>query len=447
MKGFTHLVLIMKKNRLISWGLLLCAAILSLNSCTFGDDEKDIEIVDDPMVKTVQYFIVGTVFDTDTESALAGVTVKTGDTSVTTDNNGRYEIIVDTKKTYQLEFSKDNKYVKVTADATIASGAPNRSMVTLGVKMKAISEHVTIRSESASEIIVSDKGEGDHEDASTTIHVPAGASEEECSISITPYEAPQHATTTVETGTKNILVALKNVAIETSKTTEFKKELTVTVKNLASPNAYFDPGTMELWSIDEPTRAPAGWEKEETVIKWNNGNYSFNTHKLKSKYTLEIYTERQIGAENNSEYNLVNGQTELKVDNSGNANAIRDIDITVEAKTGWNFTVSPAQALTTAGVTGDDQTKMAATIKNIIETQEGGFAQIYTVTQNLKASVSGNHIMYYRNRAKFCEKTYIFDIVVQGGKNTTASVKVKAYTGSEEIYQNEQATQHSGGSI
>lgn len=433
----------MKKSRLFRWGLLLCVAILSLNSCTFGDDEKDVEIVDDPLADTEEYYISGTVFDTETSAALAGVTVKAGDLSVTTNGEGKYDMVVKSKKEYQLEFSKD-KYLTVNTTATIASSAAKRSMVVLGVKMKQKAQEVTVTKEGKT---VTDKGTED--EANATIEVPAGAVDADCKISITPYEDAVGASTTTNAGKEEIPVSLQNLDIAVSgKTDDFKEKLTVTVKNLTPAEVGFKAESVEIWSKNSATRLDNSWTKESQItVKWNNGNYSFETNKLKSKYSLTIYTTRQTGAENKSEYNLVNGKTEFKVDNSGNNNAIKDIDIKIEAKAGWDFTVTPTAALTAVGVTGNDLTQMAEKIKEIIENQEGGIAKYYTVTHNLKANVSGNHIMYYKSRAKFCEKQYTFDIVVKGNKNAQITVKVKAYTGMEEVYQNEEATQHSGGKV
>lgn len=423
-------------NKFLQWGLLCCAA-LSMNSCAFGDDEKDIEIVDDPMTETEVYYIAGTVYDAGTTKALSGVKVEANGESVTTESDGQFQFEVASKKDYTVAFSKD-KYLGVNAEVTIASSAANRSLVALGVKLAAISKTVTV--EANKETVVADKDE--REEANATITIPAEAATEGFAISVTPYEEPQKASTQVEPSGE-FDVVLKNIAIETTKN-EFKEDLTVTFMDIASDNVYFE--NVEVYSQGGLARAIDGWTYE-TKATPNNGNYHFDTKQLKSKYLLAIKADRNTGAENKSEYNLVNGKNELKVDNSGNNSAMKDIAIKVEAKAGWDFTVNPTAALEAVGITGSDLTNMAATIKDIIEAQEGGFAGLYTIEYELKASVSGNHIMYYRNRAKFCEKTYTFDIVVKGGKNVKAIVKVKAYTGMEDLYQNEEATQHSGGKI
>lgn len=438
----------MKKNKLSQWVLMACAIIISLNSCSFGEDDKnENEIVDDPMAKTEVYYIVGTVFDAETTKGLADVEVKIGDETVKTDNNGIFEFAVKEKKEYEVAFSKAN-YVTIETTATIASNAANRSMVTLGIKMTPTSSPVDVTvTKNGDVVIVTDKGTED--ECTAHISLPPNTVTKDCSISITPYDVPAPVSTTVKPGIETIPVSLKNLSI-TASHNEFNKSLRVTIRNIGCTNAYFDTDKMQIWhnNQDANTRAAEVLTPDnETIIKFDNGNYHFETAKLKSKYALRIETEKETGAENNTEYNLVNGKNELKVDNSGNTSAMKDVVIKIEAKAGWNYTTSPTDALKSAGITGNDLDNMAATISRVIEAQEGGFPGYYTVNQELKTNVSGNHIMYYRNKAKFSEKTYTFDIVVKGNKNTKASVKVKAYTGREDLYQNVDATQHSGGSI
>ncbi|NDV66978.1 carboxypeptidase regulatory-like domain-containing protein [Bacteroides sp. 224] len=423
------------------WGLLAFAAIFTLNSCTFGDDEKASEIVEDPMANTEEYYIAGIVFNAENSETLSGVTVKVADESTTTDAHGRYQLAVDSKKQFKVEFSKTD-FVSVSAEATIANNAANRSMLLLGVKLapKSVAKAVTSTGGT-----VADKNDV------ATIDIPANAvpSGETNTIAITQYEAPLPVSTTLEVGTKTIAAPLMAIAVEATKKT-FDGNVKLTIKDVDGVDAQFSK--MTLYGIDNLTRAPKDWEKIGEPTS-SNGNYHFETTKLKSKYSLEVEAQKQTGAEKNTEYNTVNGKSEFMVDNSGVFDAKENIDIKVEAKAGWIFTVNPETAVETSLKTiGEviqysDRAKIAATIRRVIESQEGGVEKSYFIIHNLKASVSGNHIMYYRNRAKFSEKTYTFDLVVKGNKNAKVVVKVKAYTGMEEVYQNEEATQHSGGKI
>jgi hypothetical protein len=65
------------------------------------------------------------------------------------------------------------------------------------------------------------------------------------------------------------------------------------------------------------------------------------------------------------------------------------------------------------------------------------------VAHELIAGISGNHILYYLNQAKYCEKTYTFKI--SGGR--TVTITLKFYTGMQITYTNVEASQHSGGKI
>lgn len=77
-----------------------------------------------------------------------------------------------------------------------------------------------------------------------------------------------------------------------------------------------------------------------------------------------------------------------------------------------------------------------------IEAQEGTTGT-YKVAHELIAGISGNHILYYLNQAKYCEKTYTFKI--SGGR--TVTITLKFYTGMQITYTNVEASQHSGGKI
>ena len=81
-------------------------------------------------------------------------------------------------------------------------------------------------------------------------------------------------------------------------------------------------------------------------------------------------------------------------------------------------------------------------INSAIEAQEGTTGT-YKVAHELIAGISGNHILYYLNQAKYCEKTYTFKI--SGGR--TVTITLKFYTGMQITYTNVEASQHSGGKI
>ena len=92
---------------------------------------------------------------------------------------------------------------------------------------------------------------------------------------------------------------------------------------------------------------------------------------------------------------------------------------------------------------GAEDEKLAAAIEAQIQSTEGN-PLVYTVERVLKTNISGNSILYYQNKAKYCTKTYTFKIMANGVKKNV-TIALKCYTGSEEKYTNQSSDQHSGG--
>ncbi len=158
---------------------------------------------------------------------------------------------------------------------------------------------------------------------------------------------------------------------------------------------------------------------------------------LSGKYSMRVKSSKTTGKELVGETNK-----EEKKSNEGNMTAIPEYKINFEATAGWEYTVSPEKALMNAGVDAADAQGMATTINSAIEAQEGTTGT-YKVAHELIAGISGNHILYYLNQAKYCEKTYTFKI--SGGR--TVTITLKFYTGMQITYTNVEASQHSGGKI
>lgn len=96
----------MRTNKFFKTGLLLFVASLGLISC--GDDDKEPEIVVDPVSENVEYYIEGKVVADN--AALEGVSVTAGEATATTDENGQYSLTVKDKKTRPISdgFRKNN---------------------------------------------------------------------------------------------------------------------------------------------------------------------------------------------------------------------------------------------------------------------------------------------------------------------------------------------------
>ena len=93
----------MRTSKFFKTGLLLFVASVGLISC--GDDDKEPEIVVDPVSENVEYYIEGKVVADN--AALDGVSVTAGEATATTDENGQYSLTVKDKKTYTVSFARD----------------------------------------------------------------------------------------------------------------------------------------------------------------------------------------------------------------------------------------------------------------------------------------------------------------------------------------------------
>lgn len=107
------------------------------------------------------------------------------------------------------------------------------------------------------------------------------------------------------------------------------------------------------------------------------------------------------------------------------------IDFTFEYKapTGWEASIDASISETTKNQ-----------LMSTVTSSENGAAGITEVSKKMTAKISGNYNLYYTVKVKYVEKTYSFKL-----KGSTATVKVTEYKGTEFIYKNESASNHSGG--
>lgn len=307
----------MKKSDLFKIGVLLVATTLGTTGCSFGEDEKKPEIVVDPAEKTIEYYIAGKV--TEGSTALPGVEVKAGEATATTDAEGAYKLTVDSKKAYTVTFTKEGYLSIDNAQATIADNAENRSMVSLSVKLSKQSPAKEIDAEATEEIIVTDKGHSDMTKAEAAVIVPPGAIETTTNVSITPYEEPAAATTTVTTGTVETPVAIANIEVATTEAVTLAKPVTLAVVNKASENATFED--VEVYNQKAATRAGESWDKvADAAYDVASNSYTFTLPAgatLSGKYSMRIKSSKTTGSEQIGETNK-----EEKKSNEGNMTAI-----------------------------------------------------------------------------------------------------------------------------
>lgn len=431
----------MRKEKLIFNGLLFIATMFGITAC--GDDDKENEIVPDPMETQKAYYIVGTV--SDANGAVTGANVEVNnDIKTTTGSNGEYSLTVTEAKTYTVKFSA-NGLDSYEAEAVIASNAANRSQVALSVTLaKAIdfSEANTGNASQEEDVTIKEPvAEGEEEIAATVI-IPASAAPENTSISVVKYEEPVVADNSAQAQNKEIEASIKNIAITTTPADAVaEKDFIISVPNFTASESegYFDPAAMVATKEAVSTRAA----QEIGDVKIEGNHYVITIPKgssLAGKYAAKIKANVKASDAVAGEYNKVNGKAEvLRMENRDYA-AMENVKLTVEVTNGWEYTTTPEAALEAANVS----TELAKEIRKVITANEGN-EKVFTSTLELTTSISGNHVVFYGNKAKIQNKTYTFKIVNKGGKNAEATVALKKYVGYTEEYTNAPISQHSGG--
>lgn len=432
----------MKKNLFLS-GLFLCAMTLGVMSC--GDDDKEDEIVPDPLETEKEYYIAGTV--SDANGALSGATVALNDQSVTTDGQGVYNFTVTETGNYTVKFSASGKE-NLEQQVSIAAGAANRTQVTLNVKLaKAIdmsagkTEEVKKDEETTVEVVATEKEEAP---AASVVNIPAGAAEEGTKVTAVTYQEPEVVVVKEETSTavKTEERAMSNVAVETNPAdAKAQEDVELAIENYAeaSEETAFDPEFMTVYKEESAnTRASVFNE-----VVYKNNSYVVVIPKgqtIAGKYSTKVSFNSQAAKAKNEGANKVNGQSETVRIENRDYNAT-EVTLDLELTSGWEYVISPEDALKAVGAS----TKLAPAMNVYIKGLMGGSNPgLYTTKKQLKAAISGNHVLFFGSKPKTQDKTFSFSILVKG-KKVTISIKTKSYIGSDETYTNAPISQHSGG--
>ena len=385
----------MRTNKFFKTGLLLFVASLGLISC--GDDDKEPEIVVDPVSENVEYYIEGKVVADN--AALEGVSVTAGEATATTDENGQYSLTVKDKKTYTVSFAKKGYKTVSDASVEIAKNATNKSLIALNVTMSKEGVPVTVNPEE--EAVITDKGEGEIKGATSALIVPAGAVSATTDIALTPYW---------EVSAINETPGVKKEAVANTD---------------LSGTYYFDE--VEVYEKAN-ARAIGDWKKyADAAFDKETNSYHAVIEKgssLNQDYSVRVKSEKNVSAVKEDEI-----LKEGSYSNAGNMSATT-YDIPYTAKLGWEISAS-----------GLDEGALSL-VKAAIAAQEGGSEGVYTVNKTFTAHVSGDYILYFSCKAKYVEKEYTFSIA---GKKAVA--KVKHYLGTDFIYTNQSASMHGGGSM
>lgn len=376
----------MRTNKFFKTGLLLFVASLGLISC--GDDDKEPEIVVDPVSENVEYYIEGKVVADN--AALEGVSVTAGEATATTDENGQYSLTVKDKKTYTVSFAKKGYKTVSDASVEIAKNATNKSLIALNVTMSKEGVAVTVNPEE--ETVITDKGEGEIKGATSALIVPAGAVSATTDIALTPYWEVSAINETP--GVKKEAVAILNIAITSSQDVALNENVDLFVANTdLSGTYYFDE--VEVYEKAN-ARAIGDWKKyADAAFDKETNSYHAVIEKgssLNQDYSVRVKSEKNVSAVKEDEI-----LKEGSYSNAGNMSATT-YDIPYTAKLGWEISAS-----------GLDEGALSL-VKAAIAAQEGGSEGVYTVNKTFTAHVSGDYILYFSCKAKYVEKEYTFSI-------------------------------------
>lgn len=370
----------MRTSKFFKTGLLLFVASLGLISC--GDDDKEPEIVVDPVSENVEYYIEGKVVADN--AALEGVSVTAGETTATTDENGQYSLTVKDKKTYTVSFAKKGYKTVSDASVEIANNATNKSLIALNVTMSKEGVPVTVNPEE--ETVITDKGEGEIKGATSALIVPAGAVSATTDIALTPYWEVSAINETP--GVKKEAVAILNIAITSSQDVALNENVDLFVANTdLSGTYYFDE--VEVYEKAN-ARAIGDWKKyADAAFDKETNSYHAVIEKgssLNQDYSVRVKSEKSVSAVKEDEI-----LKEGSYSNAGNMSATT-YDIPYTAKLGWEISAS-----------GLDEGALSL-VKAAIAAQEGGSEGVYTVNKTFTAHVSGDYILYFSCKAKYVEE-------------------------------------------
>lgn len=419
----------MKKRRLFSVDAILIMALAVLfASCMIGDDEKKQEIVEDPLANLEQYYISGRILDK-SGNALEGVAVALSNgISGKTDMTGLFMLKVNAKGTYKLNLEKTG-YLGLEVDASFDANAENRSSMTFSIVMSKFSQAVIVTGKENEPVRISDDVR-----ATTYVEIMPGSVSKSTPIAVTAFT--ELISPIIVSGNKQIITALETTYFEPTGT-NFNNSVVLSVNNSVNTNIYFED--LGLAYKESET---SNWGMLDTKVHFNQETNRYETEiDHFSSYAVTLRAEKIVSAENMSEINI-----ELKKDNTGNMEAIRDFKIEFNEAAGWNFTENLDTSIKNAlsGISGSDLTGMATMIQNCVISIESGKPGFYKIPHSLTTNISGNYIMYYSNRAKYCNTQYKFKVNYKNSSKTI-TVKVKRYTGMKETYTNQDASKHSGG--
>lgn len=415
-------------EKLISLLVILLTGLSSMVCVSCVSNEPEVEIVDDPFGEEV-YFVVGKV--THQLASLDGVEVSLegNDMKMETGADGCYQLKLNKKGNYPLRFKRDG-FVEVATVVSFPQESPNRSSVTVSVDMTRMSEPVMVNPDE--EIEITDPT------GRAILHIMRSLAER-TNVSLTVVkDVPSIFRSTLPAGeaahgSAYTAVVVSPAGISLPRVSKLR------VHNLTSDSIRLKD--MELYKKS----VNSGWEKQENEIVYDE---SRNTYVAEistfSIYSMRIPYETKDEIEEVTDH--VNG--ELTLDNCGNPEAMRGVDLNINQRCGWEIATDLDMLISSSlpGVSASDKAALAVVLTEQLASMQGSAPGVYDIPVHLsQVSVSGNSVLHYENLAKVARMTYVLDVIYLD-QPKSLEVEVVKYTGMQENYTNNSCYQHSGGS-
>ena len=415
-------------KKLISLLVILLTGLSGMVCISCVSNEPEVEIVDDPFGEEV-YFVVGKV--THQLASLDGVEVSLGDNDMkmSTGSDGCYQLKLNKKGNYPLRFKRDG-FVQVATVVSFPQNTPNRSSLTVSVDMTRMSEPVTVYPDE--EIEITDPT------GRAVLHIMRSLAEK-TNVSLTVIkDVPSifRSTSPAEEvigGSAYVSVLVNPVETSLPRASKLR------VNKLTSDSIRLKEMGLYKKSLDN------NWEKQANEIVYDESRNAYATEiSTFSTYSMRIPYETRDGVDEVSDH--VNG--ELTLDNCGNPEALKGVDLNISQRCGWEITTDLDQLISSSlpGVSVNDKAALAVVLTEQLTSMQGSAPGVYDIPVHLsQISVSGNSVLHYKNLAKVTRMTCVLDVIYLDQPKSLA-VEVLKYTGMQENYTNNSCYQHSGGS-
>lgn len=391
-------------------------------------NEPETEIVEAPFSDEI-YFVLGRV--TYQQASLEDVSVFMNgtDQKVQTASDGNYQLSLTKKGDYELRFKKEG-FVDVVTNVSIDEQTDKRSSITVSVDMTKLSDAVTVDPDDEIEIT---------DPTGRVVLQIMRSLAEKTDVSLTVVkDVPPMFKSEMSLKSESYGSSYASVLINPSET-ELPRKSTLRVNKLTSDSIRFS--SMDLYKRN----AAYEWEKLENAVTYDDSRNAYTSDiTVFSTYSMRIPYRISENSEVVSSH--LNG--ELTLDNCGNVAAMRDINMDIKQRCGWEITTDLHQLITSSlpGISANDEEGVAAVLMEQLASLMGSASGYYDIPVHLsKINISGNSVLHYKNYAQESTVTCSFDIIYLG-QSKKLSVEIKKYTGMQEEYTNDSCFQHSGGS-